>query len=358
MNALINLASVPPSLPIKHGSAVLIAKEINSSALNKSIICRIPLLRCQSEGGKWAEISCLKPFRAIRILNYNKIYANIQYKELRLVLKNNLRIFYNFLIYIGARPSLQVFFEKLFRVLIGFMGYMNWSSDFKLTGEKKLISLLKTNNIRCVLDIGANSGQWAHMVLNELETKVISFEPQLEVYKKLVLLKENYKEFYSYNLALGNYSGKTLINVHDNSSELSFINPLLHKMPLLEGHTDHIEDINITTLDNIYLQNPVSLNEVDFVKIDTEGHELDVLLGGKNFLDAVKPKFIQVEINWHHIFTETTLYKLSCVLENYRVFKILPSGSVLYELDPKLPVNNLFQLSNFLFVKKGIVFNT
>ena len=273
-------------------------------------------------------------------------------------MKHNLRIVYNFLIYIGARPSLQVLFEKFFRALIGFMGYMNWSSDFKLTGEKKLISILKTNTIRCVLDIGANSGQWAHMVLNELETKMISFEPQLEVYKKLVLLKDNYKEFYSYNMALGSYSGKTLINVHDNSSELSFINPLLHKMPLLEGHTDHIEEINITTLDNIYLQNPVLLNEVDFVKIDTEGHELDVLLGGKKFLDAVKPKFIQVEINWHHIFTETTLYKLSCVLENYRVFKILPSGNVLYELDPKLPVNNLFQLSNFLFVRKDMVFNT
>ena len=74
------------------------------------------------------------------------------------------------------------------------MGYMNWSSDFKLTGEKKLISLLKTDTIRCVLDIGANSGQWAHMVLNEIETKVISFEPQLEVYQKLVLLKEAHNE--------------------------------------------------------------------------------------------------------------------------------------------------------------------
>lgn len=272
-------------------------------------------------------------------------------------MKHNLRIIYNFLIYICARPSLQVLFEKLFRVLIGFMGYMNWSSDFKLTGEKKLILLLKTNGIRCVLDIGANSGQWAHMVLNEIETKVISFEPQLEAYKKLVILKENYKEkFYSFNLALGNYSGKTQINVHGNSSELSFINPLLNKMPLLEGNIDHIEEIDIVTLDSIYLQNPVLLNEVDFIKIDTEGHELDVLLGGEEFLDAVKPKFIQLEINWHHIFTETTLYKLSCILEDYKVFKILPSGSVLYEVNPKLPVNNLFQLSNFLFVRKDIIF--
>jgi FkbM family methyltransferase len=243
-------------------------------------------------------------------------------------------------------------------VLIGFMGYMNWSSDFKLTGEKKLISLLKANNIRCVLDIGANSGQWAHMVLNQLNTRVLSFEPQLSVYKKLVLLKETYNEkFYSYNMALGKYSGKASIYVHDNSSELSFINPLLLGMPLLEGHTNHIEEINIETLDNVYLQNQVLLNEVDFVKIDTEGHELDVLLGSKTFLDNVKPKFVQVEINWHHIFTETTIYKLSCILENYRVFKVLPSGRILYEIDPKLPVNNLFQLSIFLFVRRDMVFN-
>ena len=238
------------------------------------------------------------------------------------------------------------------------MGYMNWSSDFKLTGEKKLISLLKTDTIRCVLDIGANSGQWAHMVLNEIETKVISFEPQLEVYQKLVLLKEAHNEkFYPYNIALGNFSGKAQINVHENSSELSFINPLLHKMPLLEGRASTTEEINIVTLDSFYLQNLELLNEVDFVKIDTEGHELDVLLGGRNFLEAVKPKFIQVEINWHHIFVETTLYKLSCILENYRVFKILPAGSVLYELDPKMSVNNLYNLSNFLFVRNDIIFN-
>ena len=67
-----------------------------------------------------------------------------------------------------------------------------------------------------------------------------------------------------------------------------------------------------------------------------------------------KPKFIQIEFNWHQLFREQTIYKFSKILSNYEVFKILPFGNSLIKVDPKRPESNIFHLSNFVFIRKDI----
>jgi hypothetical protein len=110
------------------------------------------------------------------------------------------------------------------------------------------------------------------------------------------------------------------------------------------------------TLDNLYLDNYDLLKNIDFVKIDVEGYEKQVLLGANAFFQKVKPAFIQIEINWHLIYTNATLYQFSLMLSKYNCYKMLPGGKVLYKVDPNYPINNLFQLSNFLFIRKDINF--
>ena len=105
---------------------------------------------------------------------------------------NLLKKFYNFLIIILARPKFQKFYELLFRILIGFLGYMNFSEDFKFTGEKRLVKKLAKYNVATALDIGANKGQWARMVLDNTNWSVISFEPQKSAFKILEELLIDY----------------------------------------------------------------------------------------------------------------------------------------------------------------------
>ena len=250
---------------------------------------------------------------------------------------------------------MQFLYEHLFRVLIGLMGYMNWSPDFKMTGEKKLWKVINDQEVRYALDIGANAGQWAEMVLNTTSINVISIEPQFTAYTKLTTLKEKYRNrFASFNLALGNSKDNILINTHKYSSELSFIDDNLNNMPLLFGQSIEKEKVEMDTLDNLYLTNFDLLKNIDFIKIDVEGYEKQVLLGANIFLKEVQPAFIQIEINWHLIYTHATLFQFSLLLPNYNSYKILPSGKVLYKVDPSYPINNIFQLSNFLFVRKDI----
>jgi FkbM family methyltransferase len=246
----------------------------------------------------------------------------------------------------------------LFRILIGFLGYMNFSEDFKFTGERKLVEKLGKFNISTALDIGANKGQWARMVLNNTNWSVISFEPQKSAFKILEEFKNTHpKRFECYNYALGDENTETLINVHSSFTELSFINNDLNNLPLLTGRSSSTEEISLHRIDDLYSANKIKYSNVDFVKIDVEGFEYKVLLGSKLFLSEVKPRFVQIEMNWHQLFTMTPVFEFGKLLVDYDCYQIFPAGQVLHKFDVTNPIRNIYQLSNFLFVRSDTKFD-
>lgn len=144
------------------------------------------------------------------------------------------------------------------------------------------------------------------------------------------------------------------MNIHSISSELSYIDNQLNQLPLLTGKSNKSDLIEMTTFDKFILSNQNQFYSINFIKIDTEGYEYDVLVGAKKTLLKYKPMFIQFEMNWHALFRNNSLLKISTLLPMYRCFQILPFGSVLYEVDPRSPIRNFYQLSNFLFIYKDI----
>lgn len=258
-------------------------------------------------------------------------------------------------LYIFARPKFQKLNEFCFRILIGSMGYMNSPENFKLTGERKLIQKLEKFNLRVIIDIGANKGQWSSMVLEETEAHIYAFEPQQFPYVKLMQLSMvSDGRLSPINLALGENSRRISINVHKTSDELSFIGKELQNMPLLEKSVKKQEMIKISTLD-LFVEE-YFIDNIDFIKIDTEGYEYEVITGADKAIKSLKPRFIQIEMNWHQLFKGHSLYEISQLLPKYELYQILPFGKVLYKIDSRQPLRNFYQLSNFLFVRAGTTF--
>jgi len=254
-----------------------------------------------------------------------------------------------------ARPKFQKFFELIFRLNLSYLGYMNWSPDFKLTGERLVLKKLSKYGIDRILDIGANQGQWAEMALSTLKCQVVSIEPQLSDFVNLSMLKNKFSgRLFTLNLAIGDTDKDVQIHVHDSSSELSYIDDRLNKLPLLSGKSSKKEAVSMLKLDSLFKLEKDLLSQIDFVKIDTEGYEINVLRGGLNYLDSVSPKFIQLEMNWHQLFVNSSLFYFSEVLKNYIPYKVLPSGEYLYKVVSVEPIHNIFQLSNFIFIRKDI----
>ena len=186
------------------------------------------------------------------------------------------KILFNGLILLCARPKFQKFFEFLFRINLSFLGFMNWSADFKLTGEKLALKELSKFGIFKVLDIGANKGQWAKLALDTLGCEVISIEPQNSAFVELSSLRNQYgSKITVFNLAIGDANKEVFINVHASSDELSYIDGRLKNMPLLSGKSEVQELVNMMTLDSLFQAEPELLKNVDLIKIDTEGFEFN-----------------------------------------------------------------------------------
>lgn len=168
-----------------------------------------------------------------------------------------------------------------------------------------------------VFDIGSNIGAFTVPFLKKIgkSGKVFSFEPQKEIYE---ILKMNVEKNKEYNIELfrsGVGLEKTTIdltfinyNVVDNFGGVSLVQN--KDNPFFPDKSDAKQKISITNLDKF-----LHLKKCNFVKIDVEGMELDVLNGGKLFINKFRP------IMW---------------IENQRVFPnrlnklLLKSGYALY----------------------------
>lgn len=258
--------------------------------------------------------------------------------------------------YFFSKKYLRYINDIFFNLTLKANGYTNYGS-FQKTGENYFIKFLAKTNPKLCIDVGANIGNYSKILLTQTKSKIIAFEPLPEAFKSLKELEKNNKErFFPYNKGLSNKLGNiNLFHTHGLSElatydkyykEVTFFNSQLVKNIMTET----------ITLDYFYQENKLTLfkDGLDFIKIDTEGHEHEVLLGAKETIKQCKPNFIQIEINQYQLLNNLSLYAISSLLPEYSVLQILPFNSGLKKINPKHPNSNIFHLSNFVLVKKDI----
>ena len=269
--------------------------------------------------------------------------------------KKILLVIYKFIsklyVLIFGRKKLQFINDALLSLSLDAKGFKNYG-DFNRTGEKKFIRLIK-DEINLSLDIGANVGNYTKLILQETNSKVISFEPLPDAYKELEVLKKDFRERLKiYNIAISNKNIKQDLYFGDKKSEKASLMENLEKLSFVGKTNTNKVSVEVKKLDDLrdILKNEI----IDFIKIDTEGYEFEVLDGAKNLLKEHQPKYIQIEFNWHQLFKGQTLYKLSKMIYFSDIFRILPNGNGLIQIDPSRPENNIYHLSNYVFIRKDI----
>jgi len=136
------------------------------------------------------------------------------------------------------------------------------------------------------LDIGANAGKYSVKLGNQYpDAKIYSFEPNpttFEILSKNIDLNDLVPRVKLFN-----------IGISDSESMLSFdsINQNTGLSRILKDEKSSlgvIQKVSVKSLDLISLQNDIDPKKIDLVKIDVEGHELEVVTGGKNTLTNMK----------------------------------------------------------------------
>ena len=256
-----------------------------------------------------------------------------------------------FYVLIFSRKKLQFINDVFLSLTLDAKGFKNYG-DFKRTGEKKFIRLIK-DEINFSLDIGANVGNYTKLILQETSSKVISFEPLPDAYKELEVLKKEFGErLETFNIAISNENKRQELYFGNEKSEKASLMKNLEKLSFVGDTNINKISVEVKKLDDLkdILKNEI----IDFIKIDTEGYEFEVLDGAKNLLKEHQPKFVQIEFNWHQLLKGQTLYKLSNMIDFSDIFRILPNENGLIQIDPSRPENNIYHLSNYIFIRKDI----
>ena len=156
------------------------------------------------------------------------------------------------------------------------------TSFVMLTGLKRQGLMPKT-----IIDVGANVGQFA-VASSKIfpESNIYSFEPNPPCVTQLQKNVSALGNVKVYQLALGETKGEVEFHVNSHSHSSSIL-------PLATSHLEAFPDaressvirVEVSTLDRVFetveLQHPVLL------KLDVQGYELPVLLGGRNLLTRV-----------------------------------------------------------------------
>ena len=158
---------------------------------------------------------------------------------------------------------------------------------------------------RVIFDVGANVGQSATLLSAEFpESQIYSFEPSADTYEQLQRNFQHHDRVHCIQMALGS-AKKTAKLALDGSSDRSFL--VTESSQTDQQNTDS-ETVQVDTLDSYCSANKI--DRISFLKIDTEGGDLDVLKGATNLLTEHRVDIVEVEAgmnpkNDRHVSFET-----------------------------------------------------
>jgi FkbM family methyltransferase len=171
--------------------------------------------------------------------------------------------------------------------------------------------------VNIIFDVGANIGQSAKTYLKKYHAaSIYCFEPVDATFRQLQKNLRGHNNIQSFKLALGvaNGTGQMIL---DGNSDMFF---LLNTAQDVEVNSkSRTEQVDVGTLDSFCGSHNVT--SINYLKIDTEGGDFNVLTGAVNMLAKQQIDLVEVEAgtnpgNKRHV----SLEKLKAFLEDRRYF--------------------------------------
>ncbi len=225
------------------------------------------------------------------------------------------------------------------------------NSDIRTNGELRLLTEIMPES-RCIFDVGANVGRWTALALDiNPDVTVHCFEPSQGTFQKL-LDNQFPPNVVCNNLGLGASATEMELHIFQPASGL---NSLFRRQGLLDGWElppqQLTETVRLVTLDQ-YCKDR-NIDHIDYLKIDVEGYELEVLRGASNMLSEQCVRIIQFEYGGCNIDARVLLKDLFDFFATlpYTLYKIYPEKlQPIPRYDQRL---ENFQYQNWAVVLEG-----
>ena len=175
-----------------------------------------------------------------------------------------------------------------------------------------LKGLFAALNVTCVFDVGANTGQYREFLRNEVEYQgfIVSFEPGRKAVNVLRDSSRGDARWLVYECALGGEGGIRAFNIMNSDLLSSFLEPDSSVTDLFASYNtvDHTEDVEVRTLDSVLaeLRMQRDIGGGIFLKMDTQGYDLEVLKGADRSLSDIAA--VQTELSCLRLYKQMPGY--------------------------------------------------
>lgn len=230
--------------------------------------------------------------------------------------------------------------------------------EFATSGELHILHELKDKYFKItdapwvIFDVGANVGNYTKAItdiFSDSNYHLYCFEPSAKTFEILANNLSKSEKVSLINLGMSNKESKQILYTDNDGSGMASLTK--RNLEYRNIHMDKSEEVNLTTIDIFCKQNKI--NQIDFLKLDIEGFELDALNGGIKMINRDAIKYIQFEFGGCNIDTRTYFKDFFFFLkEKYSIYRVLQDG--LIEIPEYHEVHEQFNTTNYFAINKNI----
>ncbi len=212
--------------------------------------------------------------------------------------------------------------------------------------EIKIIKELVDSKLASV-DIGVYRGIYSYHLLTHSDF-VYAFEANPLLIDKLKKSFNNTNNIKIENLAVSSSSGVAKLKIPYRDESIEYDYEQKYQLGIASIHAaNELKNLNYSSINvkKISLDEYNFNHKIGFIKIDVEGHELDIIRGAKNLLDTDKPNLL-IEIEERHTGFSPQLIISEIKNFGYKCY-ILNQEFKLEEVNEK--ENLKFSNNNFIF---------
>jgi len=226
-------------------------------------------------------------------------------------------------------PSLRKLHYGLFYVSARALGLHNYTSE-RVSGENTAMRIALAGRANpIVFDVGANEGRWLSAILETCPGAVVhAFEPQPALASNLVVA---HPDIQVNAMGLGDEIGSMELfdySGHPGSQHATLLRGVIDK---LHGGHAQSQSVPIGTIDGYCAERRIP--HIDFLKVDAEGFDLNVLRGARRMLEEDRIDIVQFEFTHLNLVNRTFMQDFAALLPPaFQLFRVLPHG--LLRLEP------------------------
>ncbi|HWD89998.1 MAG TPA: FkbM family methyltransferase [Mucilaginibacter sp.] len=227
-----------------------------------------------------------------------------------------------------------------------------------LSGEEYVIDTILEQVFKrdpqMIFDVGANVGDYTMMLRRHLRNAEINcFEPGQQAFNKLTAntAELNIKR---HNTAVGSSNGTiTLFKSSNdkNDAMMTAYKDTITDIFTFAGEPDEAVTCNLVTLDSFCKTN--NIRSIDFLKIDVEGHEFEVLKGAAALITENLIGVIQFEFNEFNIVSKTFFFNYYKLLPQYKFYRVMPQNK-LFPMGEYNSALEIFRYQNILAINNSL----